>query len=143
PYEDEYCCAVIGNGKLLKNSPNGAAAATRALLKRAKWVDSNPVPAARLSVEKKYILSSEKLNAIALSHLHYLPSVSGAEFAVNSASEEMKKAGMLGPRTDVNELARRAFVHLDGVSDQWIENLQVEKLADGQMPLDFDIRQYA
>src|SRR5439155_22178241 len=101
PYKDEYCCAVIVNGKFLKNNPKAAAAATRALLKGAKWVDTNPVPAARLSVEKKYILSSEKLNAIALSHLHYLPSVSGAEFAVNSASEEMKRAGMLGPRTDV------------------------------------------
>ncbi|HEV8291268.1 MAG TPA: ABC transporter substrate-binding protein [Tepidisphaeraceae bacterium] len=143
PYKDEYCCAVIVNGKFLRNNPQAAAAATRALLKGAKWVNTNPVTAARLSVEKKYILSSPELNAIALSHLHYLPSVSGAKFAVDSASEEMKKAGMLGPRTDVNELARRAFVHLDGVTDRWIENLQVEKLADGQMPLDFDIRQHA
>jgi NitT/TauT family transport system substrate-binding protein len=143
PYKDEYCCAVIVNGKFLKNNPKAAAAATRALLKGAKWVDTNPVAAARLSVEKKYILSSPELNAIALSHLHYLPSVSGAEFAVNSASEEMKRAGMLGPRTDVNELARRAFVHLDGVSDEWINNLQVEKLADGHLPADFDIREYA
>ena len=143
PYKDEYCCAVIVNGKFLKNNPKAAAAGTRALLKGAKWVNTNPVAAARLSVEKKYILSSPELNAVALSHLHYLPSVSGAEFAVNSASAEMKKAGMLGPRTDVNELARRAFVHLDGVSDEWIDHLQVEKLADGQMPLDFDIREYA
>src|SRR6266566_5367683 len=75
PYKDEYCCAVIVNGKFLKNNPKAAAAATRALLKGAKWVDANPVPAARLSVEKKYILSSPELNAIALSHLHYLPSV--------------------------------------------------------------------
>jgi hypothetical protein len=92
------------------------------MLKGAKWVNTNPVAAARLSVEKKYILSSPELNAIALSHLHYLPSVSGAEFAVKSASQEMKKAGMLGPQTDVNELAKRAFVHLDGVSDEWIES---------------------
>jgi NitT/TauT family transport system substrate-binding protein len=143
PYSDEYCCAVIVNGKFLKNNPKAAAAGTRALLKGAKWVNTNPVAAARLSVEKKYILSSPELNAIALSHLHYLPSVSGAEFAVNSASAEMKRAGMLGPRTDVTELAKRAFVHLDGVSDEWINNLQVEKLADSHLPADFDIREYA
>jgi NitT/TauT family transport system substrate-binding protein len=143
PYKDEYCCAVIVNGKFLKNNPKAAAAATRAMLKGAKWVNTNPVSAARLSVEKKYILSSPELNAIALSHLHYLPSVSGAKFAVDSASQEMKQAGMLGPRTDVKELASRAFVHLDGVSDEWIEKLEVEKLADGQMPPGFDIRQYA
>jgi len=143
PYKDEYCCAVIVNGKFLKNNPRAAAAATRAMLKGAKWVNTNPVSAARLSVEKKYILSSPELNAIALSHLHYLPSVSGAKFAVDSASQEMKQAGMLGPRTDVNELASRAFVHLDGVTDEWIDKLEVEKLVDGQMPPGFDIRQYA
>src|SRR5688572_15071247 len=56
PYKDEYCCAVIVNGKFLKNNPQAAAAGTRALLKGAKWVNTNPAAAARLSVEKKYIL---------------------------------------------------------------------------------------
>jgi len=143
PYKDEYCCAVIVNGKFLKENPKAAAAATRAMLKAAKWVDTNPVTAARLSVEKKYILSNPDLNAIALSHLHYLPSVSGAQFAVTSASAEMKRAGMLGARTDVNELAKRAFVQLEGVSDEWINNLVVEKVAGGQVSPDADIRQYA
>ena len=143
PYKDEYCCAVIVNGKFLKENPKAAAAATRALLKAAKWVDTNPVTAAHLSVEKKYILSNPDLNAIALSHLHYLPSVSGAELAVNSASAEMKKAGMLGARTDVADLAKRAFVHLDGVTDEWIDKLVVEKVAGGQLPANADIRQYA
>jgi len=36
PYKDEYCCAVIVNGKYLSKNPNGAAAAARALLKAAK-----------------------------------------------------------------------------------------------------------
>ena len=52
----------------------------------------------------------------------------------------MQKAGMLSPNTDVNELARRAFVHLDGVSDEWINSLQVEKVAGGQLPPDEDVR---
>jgi sulfonate transport system substrate-binding protein len=106
PYREEYCCAVLVNGQFLKRNPKAAAAATRALLKAAKWVDTNPVAAAKLSVEKK-------------------------------------KAGMLNPRTDVSALVARAFVHLDGVSDEWIQNLKVEKLADAQVPQDVDIRQYA
>src|SRR5256714_1766299 len=69
PYKDEYCCAVLVNGKFLEKNPKAAAAGTRALLKAAKWVDANPLAAARLSVEKKYILSSPELNALALSHL--------------------------------------------------------------------------
>ena len=124
PYSDEYCCAVLANGKFVANNPKAAAAATRALLRAAKWVETNPEAAARLSVEKKYLASNPELNAVAISHLRYVPSVSGAEAAVKSAAIAMQKAGMLSPSTDVNELAKRAFVHLDGVTDEWIQSLQ-------------------
>jgi NitT/TauT family transport system substrate-binding protein len=139
-YKDEYCCAVLANGKFVAANPKAAAAATRALLKAAKWVETNPAAAARMSVEKKYLASNPELNTVAISHLRYVPSVSGAEAAVKSAAIEMKKAGMLSPNTDVEELARRAFVHLDGVSDEWLQSLQVEKVAGGQVPPDEDIR---
>jgi NitT/TauT family transport system substrate-binding protein len=143
PYKDEYCCAVIVNGKFLGANPKAAAAATRALLKGAKWVEANPAAAARLSVEKGYLASNPELNTVALSHLRYIPSISGGEAAVASAAAEMKVAGMLSPTTDVSDLAKRAFVHLDGVTDDWLQNLQVEKVAGGQVPPDQDIRLYA
>ena len=63
PYKDEYCCAVLVNGKYLAKNPKASAAATRALLKAAKWVNTNPAAAAKLSVEKKYIASTYELNA--------------------------------------------------------------------------------
>ena len=140
PYKDEYCCAVIVNGKYLSKNPKAAAAATRALLKGAKWVQANPRLAARLSVEKKYLASNPELNTVAISNLQYIPSISGAEAAVMSAAKEMKIAGMLTPNTDVDALAKKAFVHLDGVSDEWIQSLKVEKLAEGQIPPDQDVR---
>ena len=143
PYKDEYCCAVIVNGKYLAAHPKNAAAATRALMKGAKWVETNPAAAARLSVEKKYLASNPELNTVALSHLRYVPSVSGADDAVKSAAVEMKVAGMLSPSTDVPALAQKAFVHLEGVTDEWINNLPVEKVAGGQVPPDQDIRLYA
>ncbi|PYJ92822.1 MAG: myristoyl transferase [Verrucomicrobia bacterium] len=105
PYKDEYCCAVIVNGK--------------------------------------YLASNRELNTVAISHLRYVPSVSGAEAAVNSAAAEMKVAGMLSPSTNVAELGKRAFAHLDGVTDEWLQNLQVEKVAGGQVPPNQDIRLYA
>ncbi|MEP6937018.1 MAG: ABC transporter substrate-binding protein [Chthoniobacterales bacterium] len=143
PYKDEYCCAVIVNGKFLAANPKAAAGATRAMLKGAKWVEANPAAAARLSVEKKYLASNPELNTVAISHLRYVPSISGAEAAVNSAAAEMKVAGMLSPTTNVPDLAKRAFAHLDGVSDEWLQNLQVEKVTGGQVPPDQDIRLYA
>jgi NitT/TauT family transport system substrate-binding protein len=143
PYKDEYCCAVIVNGKFLAKDPKAAAAATRALLKGAKWVEANPLAAAKLSVEKKYIASTPELNGAAISNLRYVPSVSGAENAVKSAAAEMRIAKMLSPNTDPVDLAKRAFVHLDGVSDEWLKTVEVEKVAGGQMPADFDLKQYA
>jgi NitT/TauT family transport system substrate-binding protein len=140
PYKDEYCCAVVVNGKFLANNPKAAAAATRALLRGAKWVETNPVAAAKLSVEKKYLASNPELNTLAISHLRYIPSVSGGEVAVNSAAAEMKKAGMLNSTTDVSGLAKSAFVHLEGVSDEWLQTLQVDKVAGGQLPADENFR---
>jgi len=112
-------------------------------LKAAKWVEANPAAAARLSVEKKYLASNPELNTVAISHLRYVPSVSGADEAVKSAAAEMKTAGMLSPSTNVADLAKRAFAHLDGVSDEWLNQLQVERVAGGQVPPDQDIRLFA
>jgi NitT/TauT family transport system substrate-binding protein len=136
PYKDEYCCAVVANGKWLAANPKVAAAATRAILKGAKWVQTNPKAAAVMSVEKKYLPSNPELNTTALGNLNYIPSISGAEKAIHSAAKEMKIAGMLNPTTDVEELAKKAFISLDGVTDQWIEGLKVEKVAGGQVPPD-------
>ena len=143
PYADEYCCAVLVNGKFLARNPKASAAATRALLKAAKWVETNPKAAARLSVEKKYLASTEDQNTIAISHLRYVPSVSGAQIAVKLAAAEMKTAGMLSPTTDVEALVSRAFVTLEGVSDEWLKSLSVEKVAGAQVTDDWIRHQYA
>src|SRR5688500_3029216 len=143
PYKDEYCCAVLVNGKFLEKYPAASAAATRAILQASKWVDANPAAAARLSVERKYIASTVELNAHAISNLDYAPSVSGAEAAVISAASEMQKGGMLDARTDIAALARKAFVRLDGVSDQWLDSVAVEKVPGGDVPPGQDLRQLA
>jgi NitT/TauT family transport system substrate-binding protein len=140
PYKDEYCCEVIANGKWVDANPDTAAKATRALLKGAKWVETNPRAAAIMAVEKKYLASTPELNTAALARLRYVPSVQLAEESVHSAGREMKVAKMLSPETDTEALAKRAFMHLDGVTDEWIKTLDVEKVAGGQVSPDDDIR---
>src|SRR5205823_5426112 len=66
PYDDEYCCAVVVNGKFARAHPDKAARVTRALLKGAKWVSVNPLAAARLAVEKKYVAATVAINAQAI-----------------------------------------------------------------------------
>ncbi|HTE06362.1 MAG TPA: ABC transporter substrate-binding protein [Planctomycetota bacterium] len=136
PYADEYCCAVIANGKWARANPDLTAKATRAILKGAKWVQANPRAAARLSVEKKYLASNPELNTSAIANLNYLPSISGAEKAILGAATAMKNAGMLSATTDVVELAKRAWLPQAGITDQWIEDLKVDKVAFGQLPPD-------
>jgi NitT/TauT family transport system substrate-binding protein len=83
------------------------------------------------------------LNAVAISNLDYVPGVAGAELAVSQSARDMKNAGMLSPRTDVDELARKSFVHFEGVTDEWLRGLQVERLADGRTLGASDIRLFA
>jgi NitT/TauT family transport system substrate-binding protein len=134
PYKDEYCCAVVVNGDFAKRDPKSAAAVTRALMRGARWVAENPVAAADLSVEKKYVASSADLNAHAISALNYLPAVVACRDSVGSAAAEMKQAGLLNPSTDPAGLARQAWLDLDGVTDEWVKGLAVEKVAARPLP---------
>jgi NitT/TauT family transport system substrate-binding protein len=134
PYKDEYCCAAVVSGKLARENPAAAAKVTRAMLKAAKWVEENPTAAANLAVEKKYIAASAEINAQALSKLRYMPGVARCRKSIDDAAKEMKAAGLLKPTTDPEALARRAWVDLDGVTDQWVAGLTVEKVAGGGRP---------
>jgi NitT/TauT family transport system substrate-binding protein len=131
PYKDEYCCAVVVSGKLCQQSPETAAKITRAILRGSKWTNANPTAAAELAVEKKYITASKEMNAAAISKLSYMPSVSGGRAAVISATGEMKQIGLLKPTTSAEDLAKTAFQPLPGVTDEWINSLQVERVAGG------------
>src|SRR5207302_3555363 len=131
PYDDEYCCAVVVNGKFARENPAAAAKVTRALLKGAKWVSLNPVAAAKLAVEKKYVAATADINAQAIRVLKYEPGVAKARRDIRTAALEMKRSGFLKESTDAEELARKAWLDLDGVTDEWVKGLKVEKSAGG------------
>jgi NitT/TauT family transport system substrate-binding protein len=134
PYKDEYCCAAVVSGKLARENPAAAAKLTRALLKGAKWVQENPKAAASMAVQKKYISASVEINTQALAKLDYIPGVSRCRKSLDQAAEEMRKAGLLKEDTDPAELAKKAWLDLDGVTDDWVKGLKVEKVADGGRP---------
>ena len=134
PYAEEYCCAAVVSGKLARDNPKAAAKVTRAMLKAARWVHENPAAAAKLAVEKKYIAASVEINTQALSKLKYIPGVARCKKSIDDAALEMKKAGLLKESTDPVELAKRAWLSLDGVTDKWIEQLKVEKVSNGGRP---------
>src|SRR2546430_13078288 len=143
PYAKEYCCEIIANGKWIDANPDSAARATRAILRGAKWVQENPKAAAQLAVDKKYLASTVELNTVAISRLKYIPTVSDAEQTLYTAAKEMREAKMLSPTTATDALAKRAFMHLPGVTDEWIKSVKVEKVPAGQINPNLELRLYA
>lgn len=143
PYRDEYCCATVVSGKFAASNPSGAAKVTRALLKGALWVETNATAAANLAVEKKYVASSADLNAQAIGKLKYMPGVTQCRESIGLAAREMKSAGLLNPSTDPADLAKRAWIDLEGVNDDWIKGLKVEQVAGGGRPPVLDAPAFA
>jgi NitT/TauT family transport system substrate-binding protein len=134
PYNDEYYCVVAVNGAFARDNPSAAAKVTRALLKGAKWVSVNPTAAAKLGVEKDYVTATTEINAQAIAMLKYEPGVAKAKQDVRTAALEMQKAGFLNKDADPEQLAKNAWLDLDGVTDEWIKTIQVEKVAGGGRP---------
>ena len=135
PYKDEYCCVTVVSGQLARTNPAAAAKVTRALFKGAKWVGENQKAASEMSVDKDFIPSSpniKEINTQALLKLNYTPGVSKCRKSVDDAAEDMQKAGLLKPDTDPKALAKKAWLDLDGVTDEWVNNLKVEKAAAGR-----------
>ena len=117
PYNQEYCCEVIANGKWVDANPKAAAAATRALLKGAKWVETNPKAAAILAVEKKYLASTPELNTVALARLRYIPSVQLAEESVHTAAPRDESRENAGARNRYRRVGQASF-HAFGRRDR-------------------------
>jgi NitT/TauT family transport system substrate-binding protein len=134
PYKSEYCCAVAINGKFAREKPKAAAAVTRALLRGARWVNENKVAAAKLAVEKGYLAATPELNAQAIGALSYMPGVSKCRQDLDRVAQDLKTSGFLKPSTDPLKLAQDAWLDLEGVTDDWIKGLKVEKVAGGGDP---------
>ena len=127
PYKDEYCCVVFVSGQLIKTDPDTATRLTRAILKAAKWVSSNPQSAAEICVEKKYMSGTVELNVRVLAQLNYMPSVEGGAEATKTAASAMQKVGILDASTDLNALVDRTLVRLPTLDDSWLQSVKVEQ----------------
>ncbi|MDR0536197.1 MAG: ABC transporter substrate-binding protein [Puniceicoccales bacterium] len=128
PYKDEYCCVVVLSGKVLRKDPAAAAGITRAILKAALWIKTNPEKSAELAVAGKHIGGSVAINASVLRRLDYAPSVTGGRDAVLTAASALQRIKVINSSTDIEKLAKRTFVPLPGVDDAWVKGLKVEKV---------------
>lgn len=113
-YKDHYCCAIGLNGGLVDDSPQTAAAVTRAWLSAARWIGGNPDKAARIEVDHKYVPIEASVAAKLLSTYYWTPSVTRLQADIGQYAKEFKTTGILDKGTDPAELARKAFADVTG-----------------------------
>ncbi|MDR2862986.1 MAG: ABC transporter substrate-binding protein [Puniceicoccales bacterium] len=130
PYKDEYCCVVVIGGKLIRQDPKTAAGITRAILKAALWIKTNPQAAAEVAVGGKHVGGSVEVNSRVLHKLDYVPSVEGGRHAAHTAATALQRIKIVGKSTDIEKLTGRLFTTLPGVSDAWLKTLTVERVGE-------------
>ena len=119
PYSDEYCCVIFIAEKLAQENPEVAAAATRALLKAAAWVQAHPEETVKIQVEKKYITGDPAFNARVLKSYNYQPSVKGGYKALLDNAKAFAKIGLIKKDTDAKAFADKYFLFQKGVPDSY------------------------
>lgn len=109
PFKNNYCCFVGVGGNLVKENPEKAAAITRALLKAAEWVGSNPKEAAQILLDNKYVGGDAELNAKLLASYNWTPSVKQAKENIRFYIKEQKAQGILEAATKEEDLFKVIF----------------------------------
>lgn len=104
PFNDKYCCFVGVSSSLVDNDPDTAAKITKALMKSAEWVQDNPVEAAKISLDNKYVGGDLDLNSQLLSEYGWTPSVEKAQENIKWYISELKEQGILEGSTDEDSL---------------------------------------
>ncbi len=119
PYDKEYCCVIFLAEKLAQENPEVAAAATRALLRAAAWIQAHPEETARIQLEKKYVSGDLAFNTRVLKGYNYKPSVKGAYDALYQNAKEFAKLGLIKKDTDAKAFADKYFLFQKGVPDSY------------------------
>ncbi|MGN0687893.1 MAG: ABC transporter substrate-binding protein [Oscillospiraceae bacterium] len=118
-YRDEYCCLSFVTTDLAENHPELAAKYTRAVMKAAKWIEENPMEAAKLQLDKNYVSGDLELNAELLDSYNFAPSVSGGYNALRNSVLELQDIGIVRADTDAEAMIEKSFATFDDVEDTY------------------------
>lgn len=117
-FSDEICCLIAFNSNFIAKHPDEAKSITEAINKATLWVKQNPEEAARIMVDKKYILGTVPLNTELVKSYDWDPSLGKAKEALATSAKEFKAAGILGPDADIQNYVGKYFVDLPGLTTE-------------------------
>lgn len=109
---NQYCCFVGINGKLLKENPQIAKAITQSYADADRWIEQHPHEAAQLEVDKKYIPGDVGLNEKLLKDYEFISDKNRAKKSMKTILEAMKQQKILDSSTDVDAYINDVFVEL-------------------------------
>jgi NitT/TauT family transport system substrate-binding protein len=137
PYNKEFCCMFVTRSKFIQEHPERATALAKGLIRGSIWVQKNKLAAAKIMVEKKYVNGTVPLIYKCLSEYNFIPSVSGSKDALLTSAREMKSVNLLNAKTNADELAKKSYIDVPGITDEWIaevyKNTPGEKLTTQQV----------
>jgi NitT/TauT family transport system substrate-binding protein len=114
PLQDDYCCALVLPGALVRSDRQKAAAITRALMRGSAWVRAHPSESARIMIEAKHVTLSLADNQRAMVALDFFPSVEGARRNTLDILQRFQRLGFLDQATDMQAVLERIFVPVTG-----------------------------
>ncbi|KAA5806286.1 ABC transporter substrate-binding protein [Thermoanaerobacterium thermosaccharolyticum] len=109
---NQYCCFVGINGKLVKENPEVAKAIANSYAEADKWIEGHQEETAQLEVDKKYIPGDVELNAKLLKSYEFVSDKERAKKSFTTIVTSMKQQKILDPSTDVNTFVNNVFVDL-------------------------------
>ena len=107
-----FCCFAVLRGGLVRDDPKTAAALTRAWIKSSEYVGTHIEQTAKIESDQKYVAVDEATAKALISSYEWHPTAQGIRDEVLRAAIDFQQAKILDPRTDVNDLANRAYVDL-------------------------------
>ncbi|MDR2860785.1 MAG: ABC transporter substrate-binding protein, partial [Elusimicrobiota bacterium] len=123
-FAGKNCCFLFASGKIVKENPGQIAAILRAYNKATKWMGENPVEAAKILVNKKYV-STKDVNLVAglikdykYSDHHGAAANADAKKDAVYFAKELTKFGYLPKNLDVNKFINNLYVDIFALESQ-------------------------
>jgi NitT/TauT family transport system substrate-binding protein len=113
PFNHEFCCASFVTAKFAQEHPDAALKFTKALIKAAHWIQANPDSAAKIQIDAKYVFGDVEFNGQLLSEYDFNANVKGGRESFEATLKALKEINVLRPDTDVEALAKKAFISYD------------------------------
>ncbi|WP_026486253.1 ABC transporter substrate-binding protein [Caldanaerobius polysaccharolyticus] len=111
-HNDQYCCFVGINGKVLKENPDIAKAITKSYAEADKWIEQHPDETAKLEADKKYVPGDVELNAKLLKSYEFISDKNRAKKSFKTLVTYIKQQKILDPTTDINTFVNNVFVDI-------------------------------